>query len=116
MTDLARLQDTLLGEIAAAKDEHAIEAIRVAALGKNGSISALLKSLGAIAPEQRREQGAIINGLKDRVTQAISARKKELRDAALDQSLAIEAVDVTLPVREPAAEAGRIHPVTQVTE
>jgi phenylalanyl-tRNA synthetase alpha chain len=116
MTDLPALEQQLLRDIAAATDEPAIESIRVAALGKNGSISALLKTLGSIAPEQRKHQGARINAVKERVNAAISARRDELKNAALDARLNTERVDVTLPVREPAAEIGRIHPVTQVTE
>src|SRR5580704_15623069 len=116
MTDLPALEQQLLRDIAAATDEPAIESIRVAVLGKNGSISALLKTLGSIAPEQRKHQGARINAVKERVNAAISARRDELKNAALDARLNTESVDVTLPVREPAAEIGRIHPVTQVTE
>jgi phenylalanyl-tRNA synthetase alpha chain len=116
MTDLTHLQNVLLSEITAAKDETAVEAIRIAALGRNGSISTLLKSLGSIAPELRREQGSLINGLKERVSAAIALRKEELRNEALDQSLCTDSVDVTLPVRESPTEIGRIHPVTQVTE
>ncbi len=116
MNDLGALEKQLLGEIAAAKDESAIETIRIAALGKSGSISALLKTLGSMTPEQRRDQGPRINGLKESVSAAISARKEELRTAAVDVRLNTETVDVTLPVREPPAEIGRIHPISQVTE
>ena len=116
MTDLATLETELLTAIAAANDEAALEAVRVAALGRNGSVSALLKTLGAMTPDERREQGARINGLKDRVTAALAARKEALKHAALDQRLNTETVDVTLPVREPPAEAGRIHPISQVID
>src|SRR6266852_3875491 len=116
MIDLSVLETSLRGEIAAAKDEAAIEAVRVAALGKNGSVSALLKTLGSMTPDERRQRGPLINGLKERVSAAISARKEELRNAALDVRLNTESVDVTLPVREPPAGIGRIHPITQVTE
>jgi phenylalanyl-tRNA synthetase alpha chain len=116
MTDLATLENELLAAIAAANDEAALEAVRVAALGRNGSVSALLKTLGAMTPDERREQGARINGLKDRVTAALAARKDALKHAALDQRLNTETVDVTLPVREPPAEAGRIHPISQVID
>jgi phenylalanyl-tRNA synthetase alpha chain len=73
-----------------------------------------LKTLGGMTPEQRKEQGPLINGLKDRVTAAIAARRDALKAAALDARLNTETVDVTLPVREAAAETGRIHPVSQV--
>src|SRR5262249_30439178 len=116
MTDISTLETELLPAIAAANDEAALEAVRVAALGKSGSVSALLKTLGTMTPEQRKEQGPLINGLKDRVTAAIAARKDALKDQALDQRLNTETVDVTLPVREPPAEQGRIHPISQVTD
>jgi phenylalanyl-tRNA synthetase alpha chain len=116
MTDLATLETELLAAIAATNDEAALEAVRVAALGRSGSVSALLKTLGAMTPDERREQGARINGLKDRVTAALAARKEALKHAALDQRLNTETVDVTLPVREPPAETGRIHPISQVID
>ena len=116
MTEIEVLENKLLGEIAAAADEAALETIRIAAVGKNGSVSALLKTLGAMAPEQRKERGPLINRLKEQVNAAISARKAELGNAALDARLNTETVDVTLPVRQPPAETGRIHPVTQVIE
>src|SRR5436190_12712612 len=116
MSDLSTLENETLGQISAAADEAALEAVRVAALGKSGSVSALLKTLGGMTPEQRKEQGPLINGLKDRVTQAIAARREALKGAALDARLATETVDVTLPVRESPAETGRIHPVSQVID
>ena len=116
MTEIEVLENKLLGEIAAAADEAALETIRIAAVGKSGSVSALLKTLGAMAPEQRKERGPLINRLKEQVNAAISARKAQLGNAALDARLNTETVDVTLPVRSPPAETGRIHPVTQVIE
>src|SRR5262245_51357377 len=116
MTDISTLEAELLPAIAAANDEAGLEAVRVAALGKSGSVSALLKTLGTMTPEQRKEQGALINGLKDRVTAAIAARKDALKDLALDQRLNTETVDVTLPAREPPAEIGRVHPISQVID
>jgi phenylalanyl-tRNA synthetase alpha chain len=114
MSDLSTLESETLGQIAAAADEAALEAVRVAALGKSGSVSALLKTLGGMTPEQRKEQGPLINGLRDRVTEALKVRRSALAHAALDARLATETVDVTLPVRESPAELGRIHPVSQV--
>jgi phenylalanyl-tRNA synthetase alpha chain len=116
MTDLRALENDLLDKIAAATDEAAIEAVRIAAFGKTGSVSALLKTLGSMTPAERKERGALINGLKERLAATISARKRELKTAALDARLNSETIDVTLPVREPPAEIGRIHPITQVTE
>ena len=116
MTDLRTLESEILPAIAAADDEAALEAVRVAALGKSGSVSTLLKTLGTMTPEQRKELGPLINGLKDRVTAAIATRKETLKELALDQRLNSETVDVTLPVRESPAEIGRIHPISQVMD
>src|SRR5690242_2673892 len=116
MSDIAKLEQDILQSIAAAKDEAALEAVRVAALGKSGSVSALLKTLGTMTPDQRKVQGPAINGLKDRVTAAIAARKDELAAGALNARLNTETVDVTLPVREAPAELGRVHPITQVID
>jgi len=114
MTDLSHLESQILGQIAAAGDEAALEAVRVAALGKKGSISALLATLGKMSPDERKTQGAAINLAKDKVTQALSERRDILKSAALDARLASETIDVTLPLREVPAEAGRIHPLSQV--
>src|SRR5262245_10642316 len=114
MSDINALQDDLLKQIAAASDEAALEAVRVSALGKKGSISALLATLGKMSPEQRKSEGAAINAVKDSVTQALTERRDVLKAAALDARLAREVLDVTLPVREAAVEAGRIHPMSQV--
>src|SRR5246500_3296164 len=116
MTDLAQLEAEILSQVAAAGDETALEAVRVAALGKKGSISALLSTLGKMSPEERKTQGAAINLAKDKVTEALAARRDILKSAALDARLANETIDVTLPVREAPAETGRIHPLSQVTD
>src|SRR6478735_7047852 len=101
MTDLATLEQTILADIASAGDEAALEAVRVAALGKKGSVSALLATLGKMSPDERKTQGAAINLAKDKVTQALAARRDILKSAALDARLASETIDVTLPLREP---------------
>src|SRR6266571_1259906 len=116
MTDLRALETELLTAIAAATDEAALEAVRVAALGRNGSVSALLKTLGTMTPDERKREGARINALKESVTAAVAARRQALKDLALAQRLNTETVDVTLPVREPSAEIGRVHPITQVLD
>ncbi|MBU2484585.1 MAG: phenylalanine--tRNA ligase subunit alpha [Alphaproteobacteria bacterium] len=116
MSQYQSLETTIMDEIAASADEAAIEAVRVAALGKKGSVSELLKGLGKMTPEERQEAGPAINGLKARVTDAIAARKTELRDAAITERLARETVDVSLPVRSSPAERGRIHPISQVVD
>lgn len=114
--DLSHLQQTLLADIEAAADEAAIEAVRVAALGKKGSISELLKTLGAMSAEERQTRGAVINALKNTVGEAIAARKTALKDKAIAERLARETVDVSLPVRTSPAERGRIHPISQIID
>jgi phenylalanyl-tRNA synthetase alpha chain len=116
MTDTAQLEQSILAEIAAAGDEAALEAVRVAALGKTGSVTALLKTLGTLSPEERKSQGALINGVKDRVNAARGARRDAFKGAALEARLNTESIDVTLPVREASAEIGRVHPITQVID
>src|SRR4029079_14013554 len=116
MSDIAKLEKDILANVAAAKDEAALEAVRIAALGKNGSVSALLKTLGTMSANKRKTQGPAINGLKDRVSESIAQRKDGLGAAALDARLNTETVDVTLPVREASTETGRIHPISQVTD
>src|SRR5450631_2426954 len=116
MSDIAALEKQITSAIASAKDEAGLEAVRVAALGKGGSVSVMLKTLGAMTPDQRKVQGPAINGLKDRVTAAIAAAKDALGASALDARLATETVDVTLPVRDAPTEAGRVHPISQVTD
>ena len=114
MSDISKLQSDLLAEIAAASDEAALEAVRVAALGKKGSVSELMKTLGGMSPDERKVQGPLLNGLRDAVTEAIAARKSALSDAALDVRLGQEKIDISLPARpEPQ---GSVHPISQVLE
>ena len=106
MSDLSTLERETLAAIDTARDENALEAARVAALGKKGSISALLATLGKLAPDERKAQGAAINALKDQVTEALTARRAVLKRAALEAQLKRETVDVTLPVPCPAWKPG----------
>lgn len=101
-------------QITAAADLDALEAVRIALLGKSGSISALLKTLGAMSPEQRQAEGPRINGLRLAATDAIAARKAVLEGAALDARLATERLDMGLPA--PATLRGSVHPVSQVMD
>lgn len=116
MTDITALETEISSAIAAAGDETALEAVRVAALGKSGSVTALLKTLGGLTPDERKVQGPAINGLRDRVNAALNAKREGFKGAALDAKLATETIDVTLPTREPLAEIGRVHPITQVVD
>ncbi|MGK2742128.1 phenylalanine--tRNA ligase subunit alpha [Tepidicaulis sp. LMO-SS28] len=114
MSDLKKLEEDILKAVDAAEDEKALEDVRVAALGKKGSISELLKGLGKMSPEERKEMGPALNGLKTLVGDAITARKEALHDAAIEARLASETVDVTLPVRAAPLSEGRVHPISQV--
>src|ERR1700744_3054474 len=116
MPDTAQLETQILADVAAAADELALEAVRVAALGKQGSISELLKTLGTLTPDERKSQGPLINGLKDRVNGALLARREVFKDAALAERLNTESIDVPLPVREAPFEVGRVHPISQVID
>ncbi|RIK98409.1 MAG: phenylalanine--tRNA ligase subunit alpha [Proteobacteria bacterium] len=116
MSDLDSLQSQILTAVAAAADEAALDAVRVAALGKKGSLSAELATLGKLPPEERKSRGAAINQVKDAVTAALSERREVLAAAALDARLARETLDVTLPLREAPTDAGRIHPLSQVMD
>jgi phenylalanyl-tRNA synthetase alpha chain len=116
MADLVKLENEIVADIATAADDAALEALRVATLGKSGTITALLKTLGTLPPEQRKSEGALINGMRDRISAALMARRETFKAAALEARLNTESVDVTLPVREAPAEIGRIHPITQVID
>ncbi len=116
MSDLDSLRQQTLADIEAAADEAGLDQVRVAALGKKGAISALLATLGKMAPDERKARGAEINAVKDKVVAAFEARRAMLREAALEARLAAEIVDVTLPVRPSPLEIGRIHPITQVMD
>jgi phenylalanyl-tRNA synthetase alpha chain len=114
MTDLTNLEVDLATAVAASADIAALEAVRVGALGKSGSISELLKSLGAMSPDERRERGPLINGLRDRIGGAIAARRAELEAAELNARLASERVDLSLPA--PPRRKGSVHPTMQVMD
>jgi len=114
MSETEALKAKLLGEIETATDLDALEALRVAALGKAGSVTGLLKTLGGMTPEERQAEGPRIHGLREAVTAAIGARKAALEGAALDAKLAGETLDMTLPAA--AAPRGSVHPVSQVMD
>ncbi|HEY5794660.1 MAG TPA: phenylalanine--tRNA ligase subunit alpha [Bosea sp. (in: a-proteobacteria)] len=116
MNEIDHLGASLLADIAGAQDEATLEQVRIAALGKAGSISALLKTLGAMTPDERQEKGPLINGLRDTVQTALSTRKDALAESALLAKLASETIDVSLPVREGPEARGRIHPISQVID
>src|ERR1700748_1636124 len=96
-TDIDQLQGDLLSAIAAAPGLEGLETCRVHALGKAGSVTGLLKTLGGMSPEERQVQGPRIHGLREAGTAAIGARKAALDPAELDARLARETIDMTLP-------------------
>ena len=106
--------NTLITVIDATASLDALEAVRVAAIGKAGSVTALMKTLGSMAPELRQTEGPRLNALRDAVVAAIAARKTALDTAALEARLASERLDMTLPVAP--TPAGSIHPISQVMD
>jgi len=114
MDGLDALKGRYLEGISGAGDEASLEEIRLAALGKKGEISLKMRELGQMAPEVRQAAGAALNRLKDEIDAALRAKKAALADAALDERLKAEWLDVTLPGRP--RRQGTIHPVNQVTE
>ena len=93
------LKAKYLGQIADAPDESALEAIRLAAIGKKGEVALKMRELGKMTPEERKTAGPAMNAVKDEITSALAARKAALHDAALDERLRSEWLDVTLPAR-----------------
>ena len=112
MQEFDQLERKLLGAIAAAGDLESLEAARIAALGRKGKLTQLMRGLGEVAGEERKERASALNAIKDCVSAAIEERKRDLAAVALEDRLGEETIDVTLPVR-PEHE-GRIHPVSQV--
>ncbi len=108
------LKAKYLGQIADAGDENTLEAIRVAAVGKKGEVALKMRELGKMTPEERQVAGPALNALKDEINSALSAKKAALADAALDERLRTEWLDVTLPTR-PRGQ-GSVHPISQATE
>ncbi|NIJ62359.1 phenylalanine--tRNA ligase subunit alpha [Qipengyuania flava] len=114
MTDLEQLKTDALTRIANAPDAAALEALRIEFLGKQGSISGLMKTLGKMPPEERQVQGPLLNGLRTQANDAIAARKEVLEDAELEARLATEGLDLSLPA--PETPRGSVHPVSQVMD
>ena len=113
MDDLEQLRSDLLARIEAA-GLGSLETLRVETLGRRGRVTALMKDLGTLAPEDRRAAGQALNALKTAIAEAIDARRAALAAGALDSRLDAETIDVSLPPR-PEPE-GRIHPISQAIE
>nr|WP_305000428.1 phenylalanine--tRNA ligase subunit alpha [Thiohalobacter thiocyanaticus] len=109
-----KLTRQALDAVAAAADLRALDDVRVQYLGKKGLLTAQLKQLGQLPPDERKQAGQVINQAKEAVQQAIEARKSDLQQAELDRRLAGETLDVTLPGR--GQVAGGLHPVTRTLE
>ena len=116
MSDIETLESGILAQIDAAGDEATLEQVRVSSLGKKGSVSEQMKTLGKMSPEERQVMGPALNGLKTRIADAITARRNVVKRADIEARLATERVDVTLPVRPNPIETGRIHPISQVMD
>ena len=116
MAELETLEKELISSIKEAADLKSLEEIRVGAVGKKGSISALMSGLGKMPPEERKSFGQAVNKVKQAVTSQLEARKEELERIALNKRLETEREDVTLPLRPAPQNEGRIHPISQVWE
>ena len=114
MDNLEALRTELIAAIEQAESPKALEDLRVSALGKKGKVTALMKGLGAMAPEERKQAGAALNALKDELAAAIDEKGNTLESVALNARLGEEAVDITLPVR-PSSQ-GKIHPISQTID
>ncbi len=114
MDNLNSLRDETLAAVAAAGSVADLDEVRVAALGKKGRITGLMKELGGLDPDERRARGQALNVVKDEIAAALDARKQSLEDAALEARLAAEGIDVTLPARPDAV--GAIHPISQTMD
>ncbi|MEL7214163.1 MAG: phenylalanine--tRNA ligase subunit alpha [Pseudomonadota bacterium] len=108
------LRDKYISAISSASDEGALEELRLQAVGKKGEVSLKMRELGKMTPEERQVAGPALNALKDEINSALSAKKAALADAALNERLKTEWLDVSLPARE--RRVGTIHPVSQVSE
>src|SRR5262245_61326919 len=108
------MSDALIDRIAAASSLAELEAVRVAALGKSGEITARLKSLGAMDPDARAAEAPKVHALRERVSDALAGRKAALEAAELDRRLATETLDLSLPA--PESLTGTVHPVSQVMD
>ena len=113
MENLEQLKTDLLAQIEDA-DLAALEELRVSALGKSGTITEMVKGIGQLPPEDRRDAGQQLNVLKNAVADAIDAKKDVLEAVALDASLEQDRIDVTLPHRP--EDTGRIHPISQTID
>ncbi|MDD4556890.1 MAG: phenylalanine--tRNA ligase subunit alpha [Alphaproteobacteria bacterium] len=114
MENIEKLKGQVVEDINKAKDIKSLEDIRVAVLGKKGSITELMKGLASLSVEEKKEMGKNLNLLKTEVEAVLETKKSELEEAELNAKLNNERIDVTLPIR-PETQ-GRIHPVSKIYE
>lgn len=114
MQNLNALKQECTAAVESAKDVASLEEVRVTTLGKKGRLTEVLKTLGTLPADQRKEFGAQVNVIKEEITSLLEARRAILNAAALDAKLANEKIDITLPAR--AESKGAIHPISQTIE
>jgi phenylalanyl-tRNA synthetase alpha chain len=114
MDDLESPAAQASADIDSAATLDALDALRVSLLGKSGIVTAALKALGALPADERKARGATVNQIKQRLAEALAARKQALEQLELDRRLASEALDISLPGRD--GERGGIHPITRALE
>lgn len=114
MSDIDKLVAQAIAEFSSIGEAASLEQAKARYLGKNGTVTEILKGLGKLAPEERKGAGAAVNKAKERIEAALNARREVLRQAALDDQLKAEALDITLPGR--GLPTGGLHPVTRTLE
>lgn len=112
--ELQRIKEEALSAIKSASDEQALQDVRVKYLGKKGEVTALLKGLGKLSPEERPKMGALVNAVRQALEEEIDALKTSMEVAAMNARLEEEKIEITLPGRAP--KTGHIHPLTTVNE
>ena len=112
--ELQRIKEEALSAIKSASDEQALQDVRVKYLGKKGEVTALLKGLGKLSPEERPKMGALVNAVRQALEEEIDALKTSMEVVAMNARLEEEKIDITLPGRAP--KTGHIHPLTTVNE
>ena len=112
--ELQRIKEEALSAIKSASDEQALQDVRVKYLGKKGEVTALLKGLGKLSPEERPKMGALVNAVRQALEEEIDALKTSMEVTAMNARLEEEKIDITLPGRAP--KTGHIHPLTTVNE
>ncbi len=114
MTDIQNLKTELSQEIEATSDLKTLDDVRVTVLGKKGRITALMKTLGKMDPEERKTKGQALNVLKDEIAELIKTQESALKKQEMDARLATETIDITLDSRQ--RSTGHIHPISQTIE